>query len=59
MNQIKKLQGPKPMGVRSTVYPPKKTASFNEWIEENEARDFERIWAEFKNQIKQHRTRNL
>jgi len=59
MKQAIKLSGIKPMGVRSTVYPENPAATFNEWIEGNEDADFERIWKDFKNQIKQHRTRNL
>ena len=57
----RKEQAPpvKPMGIRSTVTPEKRPTSFNEWIEEREDEDFERIWRDFKHQIQTHRTRNL
>ena len=49
----------KPMGIRSTCYPPNKPKTYNEMIEEKESEDFERVWADFKGQIKTHRTRQL
>lgn len=47
------------MGIRSTCYPPNKPKTYNEMIEEKESEDFERVWADFKGQIKTHRTRKL
>jgi len=49
----------KPMGILSTCYPPDKPKTYNDWIEEKENEDFERVWADFKGQIRTHRTRQL
>ena len=49
----RKPQAPpvKPMGIRSTVLPPKPPASFNEWVAERERENFDRVWRNFKAQI--------